>query len=137
MYDLSSEYQITPLFNYIREKSKEAGLYPYYANRKQSIELFIDHELLEDRTIRIGEIQYEGSYTAQIEPILVNWRFERQALSINLLQELESITSFRNDSNTGPKVNLKTQSISFKFEELNEASKGTIQQIVDVLIKYT
>ena len=49
MYDLSSEYQITPLFNYIKEKSKEAGLYPYYATRKQTIELFIDHELLEDR----------------------------------------------------------------------------------------
>lgn len=136
MYDLTSEFQITPLFHYIRDKSREAGLYPYYANRKQVIELFINHELLEDRSIRIGIIQYEGSNTPQKEPDLVNWRFERQALTTQLLQELESITSISKDT-LGPQNNPKTQSISFKFEQLNDSSKATIQQIVDVLLQYT
>jgi len=137
MYDIMNEFKITPLFHYIRDKSKEAGLYPYYANRKQVIELFINHEQLEDRSIRVGIIQYEGSNTPQKEPNLVNWRFERQALSSELLKELESITSFRKDTTLGPQTNPKTQSISFKFEELNESTKDTIQQIVDVLLKYT
>ncbi|HWL22471.1 MAG TPA: hypothetical protein VNR38_01735 [Ureibacillus sp.] len=133
MYDLWNDFQITPLFQYILEKAREAGLYPHYAKGKQTIQLFLDHDLLEDRAIRVGAIQYEGSNSEQKEPHLVNWRFERRLLPSDLRDALESITSFRKDTNAGPDINPNAQSIAFKFEELNEQTKNAIQDIVDVI----
>lgn len=136
MFNLSNDFQITPLFKYIWEKSKEAGLYPDYANGKETIQLFIDHELLEDRAIRVGAIQYEGTNSSEREPHLVNWRFERRALPDELRLELESITLFHTDKNTSPNINANAQSIAFKFEELNEATKEIVENIVNVLIRH-
>lgn len=136
MYELWNEFQITPLFNYIREKAREAGLYPENANNRESIQLFLDHELLEDRAIRIGAIQYEGSNSTQIEPNLVNWRFERRLLPDDLRTELEAILSFRGDTHAGLNINSNAQSIAFKFEELNEQTRDAIQTIVDVISRY-
>lgn len=136
MYDLWNEFKITPLFNYIWEKAKEAGLYPLYAKSKETMQLFLDHELLEDRAIRIGAIQYEGISTTQKEPHLVNWRFERRLLPEDLKNELEILTSFRRDTNSGPDINPHAQSISFKFEELNQPTKEAIENIVKVISKY-
>lgn len=136
MYEVWNEFQITPLFNYIREKAREAGLYPENANNKESIQLFLDHELLEDRAIRVGAIQYEGINSTQVEPNLVNWRFDRRLMPDDLRTELEAILPFRRDTNAGLDINLNAQSIAFKFEELNEQSKEAIETIVDVISKY-
>ncbi len=136
MFNLSSDFQITPLFHYIWEKSKEAGLYPDFASGKETIQLFIDHDILEDRAIRVGAIQYEGSNSSEREPHLVNWRFERRVLPEELRKDLESITLFRRDKNTGPNINTSAQSIAFKFEELNEATKEAVENIVNVLMRH-
>ncbi|SOC43239.1 hypothetical protein [Ureibacillus acetophenoni] len=136
MYEVWNEFQITPLFNYIREKAREAGLYPENAKNKESIQLFLDHELLEDRAIRVGAIQYEGINSTQLEPNLVNWRFDRRLLPDDLRTELEAILAFRRDTNAGLNINLNAQSIAFKFEELTEQSKEAIEQIVGVISKY-
>lgn len=136
MYEVWNEFQITPLFNYIREKAREAGLYPENAKNKESIQLFLDHELLEDRAIRVGAIQYEGINSTQLEPNLVNWRFDRRLMPDDLRTELDTIVPFRRDTNAGLDINLNAQSIAFKFEELNEQSKEAIETIVDVIRKY-
>lgn len=131
-------FKVTPIFDYIKEQAEQAGLHIHYDNGKETLQLFLNKESYKNKERYIGAIQYEGSndYNNR-EPHLVSWRFKRSNISNELKQELESITSFRRDKNIGPGVNPSTESISFKFEFLNEAAKETIEKIVKVLRKYS
>lgn len=133
---LPYSFEITPLFNFIANKSMEAGLLVYRDNTEQTVQLFMKDKITGEKK-RIGAIQYEGSkdYTKK-EPYIINWRFERGLLTNELRQDLEAITSFRRDKNEGPPINPNAQSIAFKFRQLTDAEKETIEEIVAVLKKH-
>jgi len=141
MKDIFNKYsfKVTPVFNYIIEQTEQAGLHiNHFNNAKQSLQLFRNKESYEKNELYIGAIQYEGSSNfEEKEPHLVSWRFKRANISSELKQELESITSFRRDKNTGPAVNPKAESIAFKFENLNEQARETMKDIVKILRGYT
>jgi uncharacterized coiled-coil DUF342 family protein len=128
-------FNVTHIFRYLQDRSLEAGLFLHYDDAKETIQLF----LKEDNDVkRIGAIQYEGSNDYEVkEPHIVSWRFERETLINELKEDLEQITSYRRDKNTGPAVNPEAQSIAFKLEELNDEAKITIDHIVKVFRKYT
>ncbi|WP_456276553.1 hypothetical protein [Bacillus sp. AK128] len=128
-------FNITPIFRYIQDRSLEAGLFLRYDEAKETIQLFLKEE---NEVKRIGAIQYEGSNDYENrEPHIVGWRFERDLLLHELKQDLERITSYRRDKNTGPAVNPEAQSIAFKFEELDESMKEAVDRIVKVIKNYT
>jgi len=134
---LEYRFAITPIFHFIAIKSMEAGLYLCDGHAKQTVQLLMRDSAFENGKKRIGAIQYEGSndYTEK-EPCMVSWRFERALLPDGLKQELEAITAFRRDHNKGPAINPSAQSIAFKFDELTDAAKETIEAITAVLKKY-
>lgn len=135
---LENSFKVTPIFDYIKEQAEQAGLHIHYDNGKETYQLFLNKESYKNKEKYIGAIQYEGSNNYKNrEPHLVNWRFKRSNISNELKQELESITSYRRDKNIGPEINPYAESISFKFEFLNEASKETIEEIIKVLRKYS
>lgn len=132
MKELIEEYsfKVTPIFDYIKVQTEQAGLYIHYGKSKETLQFFLSKESFIKNEKYIGAIQYEGSNDyAKKEPHLVSWRFKRANISNELKQDLESILSFRRDKNIGPKVNSSTESISFKFEYWTESIKETIEEI--------
>lgn len=130
-------FKITPVFHYIQGKAEQAGLHVHYEKAKETLQLFMNKESYVNGEKYIGAIQYEGSNNyGKREPHLVSWRFKRSNISVQLKQELELLTAFRKDKNTGPEINHEAESIAFKFEYLNEDAKKAIEEIVNVLQKY-
>ncbi|MCX8046569.1 MAG: hypothetical protein N3A70_06795 [Anoxybacillus gonensis] len=134
---LPYSFAITPLFNFIVKKSTEAGLHVHCENTKQTLQLFMSDAFVKGGRKRVGAVQYEGCNNYAIkEPHIVSWRFYRALLPSELKEDLEKITSFRRDKNTGPRVNPQAQSIVFKFEALTDDAKEAIEQIASVLKKH-
>lgn len=136
MKEMLKEYSfnVTPIFNYIKEQAEQGGLHLHSDNSKQTVQLFLNKESFQNNEKYIGAIQYEGSNDfVKKEPHLVSWRFKRSNISNELRRDLEKITSLRRDKNMGPGVNPSAESISFKFESLNETTKETIANIMKVL----
>lgn len=130
--------KVTPLFDHIKKQAQQSGVYLYYNNSKETLQLFKSEESFNCGDKYIGAIQYEGSNDyAKREPHLVSFRFKRANLPHELKQALEGITSFRRDKNSGASVNLDAESIAFKFQSLaEEGVEKTIAEIVDVLRKH-
>ena len=128
-------FSITPLFQFIAERSEEAGLEVMDGGYEQTVQLFIKNPVTDVK--RIGAIQYEGSNDfGKKEPDIVSWRFERNLIPVALKNDLEMITTFRKDKNNGPSVNPEAQSIVFKFQELTEETRSAVDTIVSVLKKH-
>lgn len=135
---LEHSFMVTPIFNFVKEQVERVGGYIHHDNGKETLQIYLSKKSFDEGDRYIGAIQYEGSndYNKK-EPHLVSWRFKRENLPCDLKQELEVITPFRKDKNTGTAINLQAESIAFKFEDLNENAKKAIQEIAEVLSKYT
>ncbi|QDP99723.1 hypothetical protein FOH38_03670 [Lysinibacillus fusiformis] len=66
----------------------------------------------------------------------MSWRFKRSNISQELEQAPEEITAFRKDKESGPAINQTSESIAFKFQQINRIEKQVILQIADVLQRY-
>jgi hypothetical protein len=130
-------FQITPLFEYIQSQAKAAGLWIHWEKAKEALQLFENEESFRQKKRYFGAMQYEGSKDfAQKEPHTVSFRFKRSNLPAALRTDLEKITTFRRDKNQGPPLNPLSESIAFKFQQLGEQEKATIEEITCVLKKY-
>lgn len=130
-------FAVTSVFSYIRKQCEEVGLYVHYEESKETLQLFLNQYSYSSGEKYIGAIQYEGSNDYQVrEPHIVSFRFKRINLPIELRGNLESLSSFRRDKNSGSAMNPKDESIAFKFEELNEESKEAISLIISTINKY-
>lgn len=126
-------FEVSPIFHYIKEQA-EGAVFFHYDNAKETLQFYRNEGSYKNGERYIGAIQYEGSNNyIKREPHLVSFRFKRANLPNELKLQLEEIKEFRRDKNTGPAINLKAESIAFKFEELSEEARQTIKNIIWVL----
>ncbi|WP_102345907.1 hypothetical protein [Bacillus sp. Marseille-P3661] len=128
---------VSEVFKYIHEQALSSGLYVHLTGNYQTLQLFRDQRAFDGGEKYIGAIQFEGSNNFDVKPpSIVSLRFKRSNLSKNLLEELESITDYRKDKNSGPNINTSAESIAFKFESLDYKAKETIGRIGGIVKQY-
>ncbi|WKA57303.1 hypothetical protein QWY16_12420 [Planococcus shenhongbingii] len=131
---IEKNFELAGLYEYIRSRLSAVGLWIHNENAKETLQFFKNEKSFLLRERYLGAIQYEGSADfSKKEPHTVSFRFKRSNLTDALKNDLEKIITFRCDKNKGPSINPLSESIAFKFKQLGENEKSTIDEIIRTL----